>query len=333
MDSVMPSRAHDPKAFRAALGSFATGVTVITACSGDGTPVGLTANSFNSVSLDPPMVLWSLAKTSRSLPVFMDTEHWAVHVLAAEQHGLTDVFARAGEDKFAGLEVVAAAGSGVPLLEGCAARFECRTSFRYEGGDHVIIVGEVTAFERSSRSPLVFHAGRYARATEHDRSLPQARSARIAGGLNDDMLGYLLGRAHYQSHAGLRELVREQGLSEAQWIVIAALTVQDGVTAASLDAALSYVLDTPCEPILYALLAQGWIAIAGSAGGPPLYRLSESGRMRSVHLLAAAKSRESDLLARMEGDDGLLLKALLRKFITSTNPGLADLWPAEQGQV
>ena len=122
----------DPKAYRSALGSFATGVTVITTPGDDGAPVGLTANSFNSVSLDPPMVLWSLARRSHSLPAFRAARHWAVHVLAAEQQALSDRFARSGTDKFAGVAITRGE-AGVTLLEGCAARFECRASFEYEG--------------------------------------------------------------------------------------------------------------------------------------------------------------------------------------------------------
>lgn len=326
------STSHDAKAYRAALGTFATGVTVITTRAADGSPVGLTANSFNSVSLDPPMVLWSLAKKSLSLPVFRDAAHWAVHVLAADQEALSARFARSGTDKFAGLELDSGA-AGIPLLAGCAARFECRTSFQYEGGDHLIFVGEVTGFERAERPPLVFHAGRYALATRHDRSLPQARSARVAGGLGEDLLGYLLGRAHFQCHLGMREKVRVQGLGEAQWIVVAALTVQDGVTAEELDAALSYVLDAPVEPVLRSLVdaeGQAWVVTDGHAG-PPRYRLSESGRDRSLHLLAAAKSIEGDLLARLGYEDGALLKTLLQQLIVATNPGLPDLWQACEG--
>jgi 3-hydroxy-9,10-secoandrosta-1,3,5(10)-triene-9,17-dione monooxygenase reductase component len=162
----------DAKAFRIALGSFATGVTVITTQGSDGQPVGLTANSFNSVSLDPPMVLWSLARKARSLGAFLAATHWAVHVLSADQEALSNRFSRTGDDKFAGLAVTRGLG-GVPLLEGCAARFECRTSYRHEGGDHLIFVGEVLSFERVEREPLLFHAGRYARATRLDPG-PQA---------------------------------------------------------------------------------------------------------------------------------------------------------------
>lgn len=318
--------ALDPKEFRAALGSFATGVTVITARAADGTAVGLTANSFNSVSIDPPMVLWSLAKKAYSLPVFTAAEHWAVHVLAAEQEPLSNRFARAGEDKFAGLDLEDNA-AGVPLLKRCAARFQCKTSFQYEGGDHIIFVGEVTSFERSDHPPLVFHAGRYALATQKDPSLPQARSARVAGGFSEDLLGYQLGRAFFQFHEGLRIKLMAQGLSDPQWWVIAALTAKDGVTAQAVDAAISYSLGCPSEPILQSLLPTGWLELGGvDEQGAAIYRLSTSGRDRSLHLLAAAKSIEVDMLARIGYADGALLKTLLHKFIHLTDPGLPDLW-------
>ena len=152
----------DPQAFRDALGSFVTGVTIVTARDGAGQPFGLTANSFNSVSLDPPMVLWSLSLQSRTLPVFRDAETWAVHVLAADQQPMSDRFARPGEDKFAGL-APGDGPEGAPLLEGYAARFGCRAQFEYEGGDHAIFLGEVIDFDRRETEPLIYHGGRYGR--------------------------------------------------------------------------------------------------------------------------------------------------------------------------
>ena len=152
----------DPREFRDALGSFATGVTVITTRDAAGAPVGITASSFNSVSLDPPLVLFSLARTARSLPAFAQAQHWAVHILRAEQEALCARFARSGADKFAGLDFAGGLGDA-PLLDGCAARMQCRTAFRHEGGDHLIFVGEVLAFDRADAAPLVFHAGRMRR--------------------------------------------------------------------------------------------------------------------------------------------------------------------------
>lgn len=313
--------ALDPKAFRAALGSFATGVTVITTRAADGTPVGLTANSFNSVSLDPPMVLWSLAKKSHSLAVFSQCSHWAVHVLAADQEDLSGRFARSGTDKFSGLAVSDGIG-GVPLLAGCAARFQCQSTFQHEGGDHLIFVGEVTAFDRTDRAPLVFHAGRYAMAAQRDPSLPPARSARVAGGLDEDLLGYLLGRAYFQFHQGVREKARAAGLTDVQWIVAAALTARNGVQADELGAALGYVINEPLLPLLQGMQSDGWVQ------ADPLghWCLTPNGRDRSLHLLAAAKAYESDLLSRWGCDEGALLKLQLQKFISATNPGLPDLW-------
>jgi enoyl-CoA hydratase/carnithine racemase/flavin reductase (DIM6/NTAB) family NADH-FMN oxidoreductase RutF len=149
----------DPKTYRDALGQFATGVTIITARDADNRPVGVTANSFNSVSLDPPLILWSLAKTSRSMPAFEQAADFAVHILASDQDALSNRFASRSADKFAGLDI---GDDGPPLLDGCTARFRCKTRHSYEGGDHIIFVGEVMGFEHDEKPPLLYHNGDYA---------------------------------------------------------------------------------------------------------------------------------------------------------------------------
>ena len=147
--------------FRAALGMFATGVTIVTARGADGTPVGLTANSFNSVSLTPPLVLWSLARSAGSMPAFERGSHYAINILAADQHALAERFASKALDRFADLTFREGAG-GAPILEGAAAVFECFNRSRYEEGDHVIFVGEVErCASRAGAQPLIFHGGRY----------------------------------------------------------------------------------------------------------------------------------------------------------------------------
>ena len=147
--------------FRAALGMFATGVTIVTARGPDGVPVGLTANSFNSVSLTPPLVLWSLARSAGSMPAFERGSHYAINILAAEQHALAERFASKAIDRFEGLAFREGAG-GAPIIEGAAAVFECFNRSRYEEGDHVIFVGEVERCERrEGAQPLIFHGGRY----------------------------------------------------------------------------------------------------------------------------------------------------------------------------
>ena len=150
-----------PQAFRAALGMFATGVTIVTARDDAGQCIGLTANSFNSVSLDPPLVLWSLARRAGSLRAFSAGSHYAVHILAADQRALAERFAQPGGNRFEGLAVDDGAG-GAPLLPGCAAVFECFNRSRYEEGDHVIFVGEVERCRHSEgATPLIFHGGRF----------------------------------------------------------------------------------------------------------------------------------------------------------------------------
>ena len=147
--------------FRAALGSFATGVTVVTALDASGEPVGLTANSFNSVSLSPPLVLWSLSNRAGSMPAFTRGSHYAINILSAEQRTLAERFAAKDVDRFAGVHFRRGAG-GAPVLEGSAAVFECFNRSQYEEGDHIIFVGEVERCERREGAlPLIFHGGRY----------------------------------------------------------------------------------------------------------------------------------------------------------------------------
>ena len=150
----------DSRSLRDALGEFATGVAVVTARATDGLPVGVTINSFASVSLEPPLVLWSLGLSSPSLATFETCSHYAVNILAAGQVEYSQRFSQSQEDRFAGIETKVGAG-GTPLLPGCCAWFECRNEIRYPGGDHLILVGFVENFRREPKAPLVFHGGRY----------------------------------------------------------------------------------------------------------------------------------------------------------------------------
>jgi flavin reductase (DIM6/NTAB) family NADH-FMN oxidoreductase RutF len=160
-----PIRALAPsfstQAFRSALGTFATGVTIVTARDANGLSVGLTANSFNSVSLSPPLVLWSLSRSAGSMPAFARGSHYAINILAADQRGLAERFASKTVDRFAGVAFREGA-AGAPLLEGACAVFECFNRSQYEEGDHIIFVGEVERCEkREGALPLIFHGGRY----------------------------------------------------------------------------------------------------------------------------------------------------------------------------
>lgn len=150
----------DARALRDALGRFATGVTVVTIATRDG-PMGFTANSFASVSLDPPLVLWSPARSSARYPFYAAASHYAIHVLGAEQDALGSRFLRGGTG-FDGLahEVT---GHGVPVIPGTLARFDCQQVATHDGGDHLIIVGRVLHAALRAGQPLVFSQGTYGR--------------------------------------------------------------------------------------------------------------------------------------------------------------------------
>lgn len=150
----------DAKALRTALGRFTTGVTIATCRDTLGQPVGLTANSFNSLSLDPPLVLWSLRAASPALPAFESASHFAVNVLAEAQVALSRRFASPMPDRFAQGQWADGVG-GVPVLAGCSAVFECTMHSHQRLGDHVLFVGEVVAMHEAALPPLVFQAGHY----------------------------------------------------------------------------------------------------------------------------------------------------------------------------
>jgi flavin reductase (DIM6/NTAB) family NADH-FMN oxidoreductase RutF len=156
------SSALDPRDFRNALGTFATGVTIITAMADDGKPYGLTCNSFASVSLNPPLVLWSLGMYSQGLPIFQNASHFTVNVLGASQQALASKFAKSGVDRFDGVDWKPGLG-GAPLLAGSVATFQCRAANRYYGGDHVIFLGAVEAYAYNKHEPLLFVGGGFGR--------------------------------------------------------------------------------------------------------------------------------------------------------------------------
>ena len=158
----------DPRDFRNALGTYGTGVTIITATAADGRPYGITCNSFASVSLNPPLVLWSLGIYSSSLAVFQNASHFAVHVLGNSQQALANKFAKSTEDKFAGVDWTPGLGNA-PVLAESVANFQCRSVNRYYGGDHVIFLGAVEAYAYNSGEPLLFARGAYGRFLSDDQ--------------------------------------------------------------------------------------------------------------------------------------------------------------------
>lgn len=318
-------KGFDPQAFRAALGTFTTGVTIITTGTSADERVGITANSFNSVSLDPPLVLWSLAKNARSLEAFSRAKHWNVHVLAADQEDLSGRFARQGEDKFAGIELDEGI-SPVPLLKDCTARFQCRTAFSYDGGDHVIFIGEVLAYDRSERPPLVFQSGQYALAARRPRE-----EVRLAANpppdcsYTEDLLGYLLGRAHYQMLYLLRRLLEAHTLDERSFFVLSILSIRDNLTLAEVNAFIAYTGMQATADSMSALEQQRLVATETHAG-TTRFVLTADGREASLRQIALAKAVEEDLADKLGPGDAMALKLLLKRLVAASDPGVPDLW-------
>lgn len=298
------------RAFRQALGSFATGVTVVTTF--EGQPVGVTANSFNSVSLDPPLVLWSLARTSGSMDAFRHAGHFAVHILGAHQESLSGRFARAGEDKFAGISW-RKGGQGSPVFDDFSALFECRTVETYDGGDHVIFIGKVENFERRDVAPLLFHAGRYADAKARSAGQTDEDVVPEDGRFTQDFLMYLLSRAHFQSSSSTRALWQELGLTETDMLVLSALSMKGPLDRASLQTELAHTGLSPDDRSLEGLVARGLVVEDQGL------HLGKEGQTAFIRILALSKAVEDELIKTLGPQGAAELKALLRKVIDASS--------------
>jgi 3-hydroxy-9,10-secoandrosta-1,3,5(10)-triene-9,17-dione monooxygenase reductase component len=310
------------RSFRNALGAFATGVTVVSTRSADGIDVGLTANSFNSVSLDPPMVLWSLAKASRALPIFVGSRYFTIHVLAADQEAISTRFSRATQDKFAGLDIERGLGD-TPMLRDYSARFQCRTAFQYEGGDHVIFVGQVEAFDHTERKPLVFHSGQYALTVNKSKDEASTESSPDpTSSFSQDFLIYLLGRAHHQMFLEIRKELERRGLSEDQWFVLSLLGVSDHRTLAELDRLLAYTGKRVTYNMLAGLAAADLVRLGGAYDPRAHASLTDNGRRVVIELVSVAKAAESGAERNLDPIEIHVLKRTLRTIIRDTDPGL-----------
>ena len=314
-----------PRDFRATLGMFATGVTIVTARTASGEPVGLTASSFNSVSLDPPLVLWSLAQAAGSMAAFANGRHYAIHVLAAEQRALAERFAARDVDRWQGVEFVEGA-SGAPLLKGCVATFECFNRSQYTEGDHVIFVGEVERCTRdSSASPLLYHGGRF--YTEHpllgsqaDTSAPQAPDGRFVG----SYLGYLLGQASHAVYRDFENAIAAQGLTHIAWRVLAVLhDAELAPGAAGLQGGLplgqlahDVLAKQPTVTKLVQRMAEdGLVELLADPGDQrrTLVVATPEGHRIAAALIEQARAQETTLLSRWSAGEAEALKRHLLK--------------------
>jgi 3-hydroxy-9,10-secoandrosta-1,3,5(10)-triene-9,17-dione monooxygenase reductase component len=283
MNDLTSQATFDPSLFRKALGTFATGVTVVTTSGLAAEDIGLTANSFNSVSLDPPLILWSLAKSSLSLAAFRAAEHFAVHILGEDQEDISGRFARRGEDKFAGVELERGPAA-IPMLKHFAARFVCRTAYQYEGGDHIIFVGEVVAFDQHARAPLLFHGGQYGQLTR-----PDSAGRRDVDTLQGGYLGDLLRRAYRRVYAPVKVELDRRALSVPQYFFLSRIAQEATPTAQHLRAMLESTGRYPSGAEIDALLQRGMVEQEGE-----LFSLTTDGIACNLELTSVVKSAETD---------------------------------------
>lgn len=289
----------DSVAFRRCLGQFATGVTVVTARTGDQL-VGMTANSFSSVSLEPPLVLWSVKRSSQRIDAFKAATHFAVNILACDQLELSRHFGQSGPDQFTGVPW-SPGHSGVPLLDGAVASLECRRSVDYEGGDHLIMLGEVERYTRHDRDVLLFVQGRYGVAIDHPDAVPRAQAPEVRGTapgpINEFLVG-LMYRGFGALSAAIEEGRRAQGFTAEQSRVLAAIETYPNRTLDGLMPEL-YLGSNTAESAVAALSAVGCIVVDGDG----TLRLTDEGRARLGALLDRARQIEAAQLAGVAAAD------------------------------
>ncbi len=307
----MSEQTFDVRDFRRALSQFPTGVTVITTLDADNQPVGVTASSFNSVSIDPALVLWSIDKGAFSLAAFDHAGHFAVNVLGRDQVDTSNRFASRGEDKFKDVQYSQGLG-GCPLLENYAAQFECKTWAIYDGGDHLILVGEVKAYRyNDATSPLVFARGSYAVSSPHENMAKSNSTDTGAEGFVGDHLLYLLRETYNQYSSELYpKLMDECGVTPEEWRILAILSDKGSISVSELaplvmqpDVALSQTADW--------MLNKGLIQYQGKNS----MSLTEAGKTTADQLLAIARQQEADVLAKLPEEQAVLLKQSLKTIL------------------
>lgn len=299
----------DSKSFRRALGNFATGVTIMTAQNAAGVKVGVTANSFNSVSLDPPLILWSIDKRSSSYEVFAEATHFAVNILAADQIDLSNQFARSKDDKYANVNYTLGAGNA-PVLNECSAVFECERFNIVEGGDHWIIIGRVVNFQDNGRSPLLYHQGAYSSVLPHPSLSVKAEAGEkeFPGRLYDNMY-YLLTQAAraYTNHYQPKQLASGYRTSEARLLL-----VLESKTATTKDC-LQREVAVPAREIEQAaeiLIRKGLMVDAEKT-----YDLTEQGVQAAQMLYQIAEGHQQEVFAQYSEEDKQLFKKMLKDLI------------------
>ena len=299
-----------PHDLRQTLAKFGTGVTIVTARDEAGNPIGMTASSFNSVSMDPPLVLWSVTKAALSGSAFKDAKHFAIHVLAADQSDVSNRFAKSGEDKFGGSDV-SFDENNVPILPDVAARFDCSAWAAYEGGDHWIIVGKVEGVEQSNGRGLLFVDGGYAIAAPFPKAFKAGE--RLDNGSDapiNDMLQYALSRAYHQMIAGFHDIVEANGLTVPEWRIASSLF--GGTSFDSLDlAGRTFLEPAALEDILFGMQERGFCTLTRDDDQLTVVGTAK-GDERVQHLYDLAKAQETKAMSGLDPEIASGLKDALK---------------------
>ncbi|OLO09330.1 hypothetical protein BTW08_02165 [Salinicola sp. MH3R3-1] len=312
----------EKRVLRNALGAFATGVTIVTTKTLNGSDLGRTANSFSSVSLDPPLILWSLSKTSSSFESFKQAAYFAVHILSADQDSLSGAFASSSANPFDTV-AVERGHDGIPLIEQCSARFECKTTYQYEGGDHIIFVGEIIGFQHSATPPLLFHGGRYGRLVSHQQD--ELAFARRAESLSPEDFIYLVSRVFYRIREEAVAERKRRGWSGADYAVLTLLGHQDGRALEDIYRIGRARGDEVGRDTLEDLKSRGFIKLDDTPGDASSRAwLTHDGRRAMIEIVALLKSSEAQCLAPIDDNEVRILKQLLGKLAID---GADSGWP------
>jgi len=293
--------------FRKALGQFPTGVAIVTARHGERL-IGMTANSFSSVSLNPPLVLWSVAKSAPSHDAFVASDAFAIHFLGAEHRELALRFAGRSSDKFDGIDHAPGA-TNAPLLTQLAPIFECRAWARYPGGDHTILVGEVVKLVERSHDPLLFHSGVLRRI---EATNPRRAPALSSDSFARNYLAYLLARASFIVSGEFHAKLKSWKLSVPEWRVLACLMDVEGLSVGEL-AAMALMKQPRLTKVLDRMEDEGLVERRGTAEDrrrTPIH-LTPKGRALVKPVLRAAKTHEAELLQRFSDDERAIIKYAL----------------------
>lgn len=305
----------DARKFRDALSAFATGVTVVTATNADGESVGMTASSFNSVSMDPPLVLWSVTKSAHSAPAFKDAKFFAIHVLATDQIHISNRFAKSGADKFGQTEHRLDMNN-VPIIPDCASRFDCKQYAVHDGGDHWIILGEVIGMAHEQRDGLVFSGGSYATASLIEPSRATVAEQTVDAPI-ESVLFYQLSRAYHQISSQFHSKVREAGLTLPEWRILASLSGDNVKRTVSDLSKRTFIQPVALVDMLDTLEARGLCSQFGTAQNA-IVSGTQKGHDTIEHLFDLDSELEAGIFGGIKTSEAKKLFSLLREVIGQT---------------